>query len=83
MQITFPLISTIDSSTGMVAFPADVGGTRLRCLVSTEALQDHCQGIGVDPVEAFEANRERIELIASEKINSGQTGTILIKTADF
>lgn len=83
MQITFPMGSALDFDTNMVAFPVDVDGKRLRCLVSAEALQDHFDGVGADLVEVFEANRGSVELVAAEKIKAGMTSPIRLKTTDF
>lgn len=83
MQIDFPMGSALDFDTNTVAFLVDVNGVRRRCLVSAEALQDHFDGIRADLVEAFEANRDRIQLAAEEKIRAGVAGTILLKSTDF
>jgi hypothetical protein len=58
----------------------------VRCAMSMEALEDHFNGDGKDPLKVFKANRERIEHEVRRKYLLGNVetdGSILLKTEDI
>jgi hypothetical protein len=86
VNIEFPDIQTVDPDSFGIAFPADVDGMRVRCLVTQEALQE------IDPSRAmessvaqFEANKFQIQEIAEEKIREGkiESNVVLITQSDI
>ncbi|WP_195763877.1 DUF1488 domain-containing protein [Pseudoduganella rivuli] len=83
MDISFPLRSAFDHDFDSVSFPVEIDGKKQRCLITREALHDHFGGEDVELTEAFEANRDQIELVARAKIEQGVRENILLKTADF
>jgi hypothetical protein len=79
MYIEFPQGSSLDFDTNCVSFPVDIDGKRNRCLISSRTLRNHFRaGPAKPPVEVFEANRDRVEVAAVDRIRAGATGTILI-----
>ncbi|WP_374404660.1 DUF1488 domain-containing protein [Niveibacterium sp.] len=68
-----------------VSFPAAVDERQIRCLISWEALQDNFGGNGVQPLDCFCLNRNRIEEKAERFIAQGRfeaDGSILIRSQD-
>lgn len=85
MNISFPSVQAWDGNVDCVSFPADVDGTRVRCLISREALQDNFCGSNVPPLECFSRNRYIIEEKATALLLSGRfeaDGSILIRSSD-
>lgn len=85
MAITFPNIETIDGSRMIVAFPADQNGNRIKCAISTEALEDNFNGNNVPSLDCFRANRSRIESKTASLIERGRfemDGSILVRSGD-
>ena len=75
-----------DFDRGVVMFWGQDGETRVRCAISSEALDDHFRGDNKDKVEVFRANRQAIEQEARRKYLAGETepdGSVLIRTADL
>jgi len=71
---------------GAVVFYGQDGDTRVRCLISREALDDHFGGDGRDKLTVFRANRMAIEEKARRKYLAGRTepdGSVLIRTGDL
>jgi fido (protein-threonine AMPylation protein) len=69
-----------------VVFWGQDGPTRVRCVISTEALNDHFKADDRDKLEVFDENRQLIEQDARRKYLAGDTekdGTVLIRTADL
>lgn len=69
----------------VVAFWGLDGGTRVRCEISEEALDDHFGGDGKEKVEVFRANRKAVEEIARRKYLAGRReadGSVLIRSED-
>jgi hypothetical protein len=61
-------------------------GTRVRCEISRQALDDNFAGDGKDKLQVFRTNRKAIEDLARKKYLAGQTesdGSILIRTLDL
>jgi hypothetical protein len=86
MPITFENIEAWDGEHQVVTFPAQVNGTRVRCAISREALEDHLGANNIEPLNAFRTNRQRIEAKAEQLIGRGRferDGSILIRTADW
>jgi fido (protein-threonine AMPylation protein) len=70
----------------VVVFWGRDGEKRVRCEISTEALDDHFGGDGKDKVAVFRANRRAIEEHARRKYLAGITepdGSVLIRTRDL
>jgi len=85
MNVTFPPVEAWDANRDVVSFPAEVDGTRIRCAVSWEALQDNFGGNGVPPLDCFRAARHAIETKAEGLIRKGHfegDGSILIRSQD-
>jgi Fic family protein len=76
----------IDTTRGAI-FWGEVGKSRVRCVVSREALDDHfSERDKLRPDEAFRKNRAEIEAFASRKYALGQLepdGSIIIRTGDL
>jgi hypothetical protein len=70
-----------------VVFDMTDGSRTVNCIVMYPALQDKCPGLAIAGcVEAFVANRERIEAIASAKFDAGSLehdGRIRVTTRDL
>lgn len=83
-QITFPARSVFDVETLCVAFLAEVDGSIVKCRISTEALEDYfgARGSNDAMLQAFGSYRHRIEEVAREMLEAGQT-EILITTDDL
>jgi hypothetical protein len=61
-------------------------GTRVRCEICQEALDDNFKGDGKDKVQVFRANRKAIEEFARKKYLEGQLepdGSVLIRALDL
>ncbi len=85
-NIDFKDVEAIDPSTMAVSFPATVDGLQIRCVISTEALQDHFNAMFDNQLNVFKSNRYSIECKAREIIESGRyeaDGSILIRSSDF
>jgi hypothetical protein len=85
MIIQFPDIHAPDPETFGIAFPADVDGQRIRCVITIEALQDLDPSNAMDTAEnQYEFNKAQIQSIAEEKIRNGQiqNGQLLITDRD-
>jgi hypothetical protein len=85
MIIQFPDIHAPDPETFGIAFPADVDGQRIRCVITIEALQDLYPSNAMDTAETqYEFNKAQIQSIAEEKIRNGQiqNGQLLITDRD-
>ena len=85
MEIRFPKIEDWVGNVDCVSFPADVDEKRIYCLISWEALQDNFGGNGVQPLDCFRQNRNRIEEKAERFISQGRfeaDGSILIRSQD-
>lgn len=85
MAITFPEIETVDGGRMIVSFPADQNKKRIKCAISSEALQDNFGGNNVPSLDCFRANRNRIEEKAARLIEKGRfelDGSILIRSQD-
>jgi fido (protein-threonine AMPylation protein) len=75
-----------DFDRAVVAFWGHDGKTRVRCAISTEAIDDHFQGDHKDKLEVFRSNRRVIEQEARRKYLNGETepdGSVLIRTTDL
>lgn len=84
-EIQFPN-ADFSSNNGDITFWGQDGETRVRCVISREALDDHFHGDHRDKREVFRANRAAIERIAREKYLTGRVeadGSVLIRTADL
>lgn len=69
-----------------IAFPATINGKRIKCIVSSEALEDHFGARASDRETAFLSSWEDIIRVARQKINAGdylENGVILVSTFDF
>jgi hypothetical protein len=70
-----------------VAFDMTDGGRTVNCMVTYPALQDKFPGLAIAGcVEAFVANRDRIEAIASAKFDAASLehdGRIRVTTRDL
>jgi transcriptional regulator with XRE-family HTH domain len=70
-----------------VIFWGQDGATRVRCLISREALDDHFSDRDkLRPEAAFQKHRAEIEAFARRKYLTGQLesdGSIVIRTGDF
>jgi hypothetical protein len=70
----------------VVVFWGQDGGTRVRCEIGREALDDHFHGDNKDKLEVFKANRRAIEAIARRKYLAGRReadGSVLIRTEEL
>lgn len=70
----------------IVAFPAQVDGTRVQCAISAEALEDHFGAASVreeDLVTAFESNRRRIERATTNVLNEIGAKPVLMHSGYF
>lgn len=77
---------TYDGKRMIVSFPAEEGNKTIRCGISREALEDHFQTDGKNPLAAFLANRKAIEQLARRKYLWGELeadGSVLIRTTDL
>ncbi|MBT8584762.1 DUF1488 domain-containing protein [Polynucleobacter paneuropaeus] len=84
MNIHFLPNSMYDPITMSVWFGVSVDGVRRKILVSQETLQDHFGGNNnPNLIAIFEANRQVIEKKASQLIQAGANGDIIIKTNMF
>ncbi len=75
-----------DSERMSVSFEGSDGANTVRCAISGEALNDHFDGDGCDPLKVFTANVERIEHEARCKYLAGKIepdGSILIRASDL
>jgi transcriptional regulator with XRE-family HTH domain len=77
---------SVDASDAVVLWGQD-GGSRVRCRISREALDDHFSDRGrLRPRTAFERYRGDIEALARRKYLLGQRepdGSVLIRTSDI
>jgi hypothetical protein len=70
----------------VVVFWGQDGETRVRCEISSDALDDHFRADNRDKLEAFRASRQVIEQEARQKYLAGrkeQDGSVLIRTGDL
>lgn len=84
MNIVFPPKSAYQFTN--ITFPVIVDGHSRRCLVTEEALMDHFGASSWDPSElqqAFDSHRPIIEAIAEDRLRTGATGDVLLRTQDF
>jgi fido (protein-threonine AMPylation protein) len=86
-ELKFPAPEeSYDFDQKMVSFWGQDGANTVRCAISNEALDDHFHGDKKNKLEAFRANRQTIEDIASQKYVAGRTepnGSVLIRTLEF
>ena len=84
-EVSFLDAQAFDLDNWGVSFPADVNGSRIRCLISMEALQDHFGGGDSDPDEVFQANSIIIRETAKRMILNGRVkdGILEIRSSDF
>lgn len=84
-EVSFLDTQFFDLNYNSVSFPADVNGSRVRCLISMEALQDHFGALGPDAVEVFQMNSEFIRATAKRMILNGlvQDGILKIRSDDI
>ena len=85
MNIAFQPLEAWDGHRDVVTFPADVGGKRVHCAVSWEALQDNFGGNNTPPLDCFRVSRAIIEAKADGLIRKGRfepDGSILIRSED-
>lgn len=65
MKILFPLERPVFCARELcLAFPAEVDGTRVRCAITAEALEDHFDALSAradDLISAFDMRRHSIE----------------------
>ena len=86
MNIVFSIDSVYDHDCDCVAFRVTVNGADRRVLITSEAIQDQFGARANEPfslTQYVDANRGRIESIATSKIQNGQIGDIMIKSGDF
>lgn len=86
MNIVFPGQSASALNGTSIAFPAIVDGRSRRCLVTEEALRDHFGASSREPSalqQAFDSNRIVIEAIAEDRLRTGASGDVLLRTQDF
>jgi transcriptional regulator with XRE-family HTH domain len=79
-------LARYDSVRDVAVFEGLDGDRIIRCAISREALEDHFDGEGKDPIKVFRAYRERIEHEARRKYLDGGLeldGSILIRTQDL
>jgi Fic family protein len=70
----------------VVVFWGQDGEIRVRCEISSEALDDHFHGDNKDKLEVFRPNRRTIEQEGRRKYIAGRTepdGSVLIRTGDL
>ncbi len=75
-----------DVNRDVVVFWGQDGKARVRCAISSEAIDDHFNGDDKDKLDVFRASRQAIELKARRKYLDGETepdGSVLIRTADL
>lgn len=85
MAITFPNIEAMDGSRMVVTFPADQDGKRIKCAISTEALEDNFNGNNIPALDCFRDNRNRIEVKTARFIENRRfepDGSIFIRSQD-
>lgn len=87
MDVFFPTREVIDPLRDGIAFPAEVDGVTVKCLVSREALEDHFGAdLHLDMGSAFKQNRSTIESIAERFIRTDRYEAdkeIIVRTADI
>jgi transcriptional regulator with XRE-family HTH domain len=79
-------LARYDSVRDVVTFEGRDGDRAIRSAISREALEDHFDGDGKDPVKVFRARKARIEHEARRKYLDGRLeldGSILIRTQDL
>src|SRR5690349_13599782 len=87
-HITFPSEVAHVGPNG-VTFAALVGGARVVCVVSCDALQEHFEFREIDgpgAIGIFDVKRRRIESVARGKILDGgfePDGSVFLRSADF
>jgi transcriptional regulator with XRE-family HTH domain len=85
--LVFPDQESRSDSTVGVTFWGQAGTTRVRCVISREALDDHFSDRDkLRPDAAFQKYRADIEAFARRKYLTGQQeadGSIVIRTGDF
>lgn len=85
--IEFPVGHHVwDSDAYAMSFHAIVDGKQVKCIVSTEALEDHFGANDSNYEAKFSENRLTIERVARNKINQNKyqtDGTIFVSTSDF
>jgi hypothetical protein len=86
MNIVFPPKPANEFFGTTITFQAIVDGRSRRCLVTEEALVDHFGASEYEPStlqQAFDSNRGTIEAIAADRLRTGATGDVLLRTQDF
>jgi hypothetical protein len=86
MNIVFPPKPFNEFMGNSITFQAIVDGRARRCLVTEEALIDHFGASEFEPStlqQAFDSNRGTIEAIAADRLRTGATGDVLLRTQDF
>lgn len=81
--MNYPGVATENTT---VRIPTKVNGEWVQCEVSVEPLQDHfglADGGSDALVQAFEANRNAIEMKVRQKLEQQGSGPVLLRTADF
>jgi hypothetical protein len=86
MNVVFPPKPANEFLGSSITFQAIVDGRSRRCLVTEEALIDHFGASSFEPAslqQAFDSNRGAIEAIAEDRLRTGATGDVLLRTQDF
>ncbi len=87
MKIHFPEESPEYCARDLViAFPAEVDGTRVQCAITAEALEDHFGAASLrddDLITAFELNRRPIEHAARQLFNEIGAKPVLMPSGYF
>jgi hypothetical protein len=84
--VNFPAEEPVAQKGVSVSFPALVGGQRINCAVSSEALCDQLGAEYHDIKSAFLRHRHRINMIVTKLIHDGRfeaDGTILVRKEDI
>lgn len=77
-------LAVVDFDRGGIAFQMADGQTKIRVLVTDEALEDIAEP-PINSLERFEAFRERFAAIASERYDDRRiepTGDVIVESAD-
>lgn len=86
MNISFPPQSAYLPSLPSIAFPVVVDDHLRHCMVTEEALMDHFGASSYEPPHlqhVFESHRHDIEATAADRIRTGATGDVILRTQDF
>lgn len=87
MNIHFPLERPEYCARDLViAFPAEVDGTRVQCAITAEALEDHFGALSLredDLIEAFDTHRHPIEDAARNLLNEVGPKPVMLHSGCF